>query len=64
MFDMPVLGPRRQVIGAYGNGGQRLFLVPELGIACVIFCGRYDGPEQWVTPVRVWKDIVLKNLER
>ena len=64
MFDMPVLGSQRQVIGAYGNGGQRLFLVPELGIACVIFCGRYDGPEQWVTPVRVWKDIVLKNLER
>ena len=32
---------------------------------CVIFCGRYDGPEQWVTPIRVWREIiVLKNLER
>lgn len=62
--EMPAFGATRRTIGAYGNGGQRLFLVPELGIACVVFCGRYDGPEQWVTPNRVWKDIVLKNLER
>jgi CubicO group peptidase (beta-lactamase class C family) len=59
-----VLGAQHQAIGGYGNGGQRLFLVPSLGIVCVIYCGRYDGPEQWVTPNRVWKDIVLKNLER
>ena len=59
-----VLGAKHLAIGGYGNGGQRLLLIPHLGIACVIYCGRYDGPEQWVTPNRVWKDIVLKNLER
>lgn len=62
--DVPILGAQHPQVGAYGNGGQRLFLVPDLGIACVIFCGRYDGPDQWVTPNRVWRDIVLKNLER
>jgi CubicO group peptidase (beta-lactamase class C family) len=62
--DVQILGETHLQVAGYGNGGQRLFLVPDLGIACVIFCGRYDGPDQWVTPNRVWKDIVLKNLER
>jgi hypothetical protein len=64
MSEGQVLGEKYQVIGGYGNGGQRLFLVPDLGIACVIFCGSYDAPVQQVTPYRVWKDIILKNLER
>jgi CubicO group peptidase (beta-lactamase class C family) len=59
----PMPGAHRPV-GGYGNGGQRLFLIPDLGIACVIFCGDYDGGEQWVTPNRVWREIVLANLER
>jgi CubicO group peptidase (beta-lactamase class C family) len=64
--DAPVgaLVGRRPTIGAYGNGGQRLFLMPELGLACVTYCGRYDQPEEWLTPDRVWREIVLANLER
>lgn len=60
--EVQIFGAKRLQVAAYGNGGQRLFLVPDRGIACVIFCGRYDGPDQWVTPNRVWRDIVVKNL--
>lgn len=56
------LGSKRRVVAGYGNGGQRLFLVPELRLACVVFCGDYDGGQQWVTPNRVWHEIVLPNL--
>lgn len=58
-YDKPV-----RWIGAFGNGGQRLWLAPEAGIACVINAGDYNLFERWVTPARVWREIVLGNLER
>ena len=56
-------GPRRWMAG-FGNGGQRLWLMPDAGLAVAILCGSYNAPDQWVTPLRVWREIVLANLLR
>jgi CubicO group peptidase (beta-lactamase class C family) len=56
-------GPRRS-IGAFGNGGQRLWLMPDAGLAVAVVCGNYNAPDQWVTPIRIWREIVLANLLR
>ena len=53
---------RRSWIAGFGNGGQRLWLMPGTGIACVVFCGAYNAPDAWITPTRIWAEIVLANL--
>ena len=63
LSDAPISGSSHVQVGGYGNGGQRLFLIPDLGVACVIFCGDYNGALQWVTPNRVWREIVLANFD-
>ena len=56
--------PLRWAAG-FGNGGQRLCLMPEAGIAAVIFAGQYDRFDTaWIAPNRVWNEIVVGNLER
>jgi CubicO group peptidase (beta-lactamase class C family) len=57
-------GPRRAWIGAFGNGGQRLWLMPSTGLNLVVVAGNYNAPDAWVTPTRIWRDIVLPNLQR
>lgn len=61
---VPGYGKSLRWIGAFGNGGQRIWLAPEAGIACVIYAGDYNLFDRWVTPMRVWREIVLGNLER
>jgi len=38
--------------------------MPDAKLAVVIHCGNYNTPDQWVTPVRIWREIVLANLRR
>ena len=58
----PVLGATRPWFAGFGNGGQRLWLMPELDLACVVFSGNYNAPDAWVSPTRIWREIVLANL--
>jgi len=61
-YNASLLEPSRRWIAGFGNGGQRLYLMPERGIAAVVFCGAYDRPDQSVTPSRIWREIVLPGL--
>ncbi len=61
---VPAFGSERPWIGGFGNGGQRLWLMPDAGIAAVVLAGAYNRPDNWVTPTRVWREIVLANFER
>ena len=54
---------KRRWIGGFGNGGQRLYAMPELDVACVVFCGAYNRPDQAVTPSGIWREIVVASLQ-
>lgn len=59
---VPALGGPQRWMAGFGNGGQRLWIMPTAGLAVVSLSGAYDQPESWVTPLRLWRDIVLRNL--
>ncbi|TXI10690.1 MAG: class C beta-lactamase-related serine hydrolase [Rhizobium sp.] len=56
-------GPRAWYAG-FGNGGQRLWLMPDAGIAAVIYSGKYNSWDAWIMPTRVWREIILANFLR
>jgi CubicO group peptidase (beta-lactamase class C family) len=45
--------------GAAGNGGQRLYVVPERDLVVVTTAGNYDTPDQGVPPTRIFREVVL-----
>jgi CubicO group peptidase (beta-lactamase class C family) len=60
----PAFKTPQKTMSGFGNGGQRLFLMPAAGLVCVIFGGRYDEMDSRIYPTRMWREIVLGNFER
>ncbi|MCR6499776.1 beta-lactamase family protein [Shinella sp. CPCC 101442] len=59
---VPASGGERPWMAGFGNGGQRLWLMPDADVACVIFSGNYNAPDAWVSPTRLWREIIAANL--
>jgi CubicO group peptidase (beta-lactamase class C family) len=49
-------------IGAFGYGGQRLFVLPDLDIAVAITAGNYTDPQQGIPSLRIVRELVLTGL--
>lgn len=47
---------------AYGEGGQRLFLMPGLNLAVAVTAGNYLKEDQWMPPTRVLREVVLESI--
>lgn len=59
---VPAFSRAVQWAGAFGNGGQRLWVMPEADMCAVVFAGDYNNPDAWICPTRVWVEIVARNL--
>jgi CubicO group peptidase (beta-lactamase class C family) len=57
----PAFGAAKPWHAGFGNGGQRLWLMPDADIAAVIYAGKYNAWDAWVTPTRIWREIILAN---
>lgn len=48
--------------GAYGNGGQRLWVFPGIDLVVAVTAGNYDVTDQWVPSLRVLREAVLASV--
>ena len=64
-FGKPRAGrrPLERWWGAFGEGGQRLFVLPELKLVVAVTAGNYGADDQWMPPTRVLREVVLASIQ-
>jgi hypothetical protein len=60
--DRATRGRGEHWIGAFGLGGQRLFVFPDLDFVLAVTAGNYDMPDQWRAPIAVLREVFLTTL--
>lgn len=48
--------------GGYGEGGQRLWVLPDWKLVVAVTAGNYGADDQWIPPTRVLREVVLASL--
>jgi len=48
-----------RLVAGLGNGGQRLYVVPDLDLTVAVTAGNYDDPDQWRTPETVLERVIV-----
>ena len=51
-------------MAGFGNGGQRLMVVPHLDLVAVVMAGNYNRPDAWRLPDAVFTEILIPALMR
>ena len=48
-----------RLVAGMGNGGQRLFVLPDLDLTVAVTAGNYHDPDQWRTPQTVLERVIV-----